>query len=229
MASNSRSPDGAPASGDEAAAFAPALRRVRALLERRAPPAAARRDPAMDAGEAGAGAGVLGATTASEPVDAAYETQPAGHVLAHARVPGAVVAVLALAVAGLLAGLGWVASRPPSGVPELTPGVPAGGAATKPVKPPPVQKVRPAAPARTPRAPAPAAPRVRPETDYSAMDTGAKATAAAPMIAPPTAAPPPAPPASAEPERPAATAPTSATAEPGAPPPGAAPPATTTP
>jgi hypothetical protein len=70
----------------------------------------------MDAGEAGAGAGVLGATTAAEPVDPAYETQSARPL----RSGGASSVALAagLAAIALLAGAGWYAANHSSGAAE---------------------------------------------------------------------------------------------------------------
>jgi hypothetical protein len=79
-------------------------------------------DPARDAGEAGAGAGVLGATTAAEPADAVYETQPARARARHGGASAAAV-VAGLAAAASLAGVGWYASQQhPGGLAVLTPG-----------------------------------------------------------------------------------------------------------
>src|SRR4051794_21036629 len=68
----------------ESSMFAPTPLWDRAPKKRRggARQAAARQisDPAFEAGEPGAGAGVIGATTAAEPLDASYETQPARSV-----------------------------------------------------------------------------------------------------------------------------------------------------
>lgn len=86
-----------------------------------------RNDPAMDAGEPGAGAGVMGATTAAEPIDAGYETQPADRELRSGRGGMAAGAIAAgvVVVAGLGA-LGWYAGqRHDRGMAQLTPGAPA--------------------------------------------------------------------------------------------------------
>lgn len=101
---------------------APKKRRRGATAAARQQPA----DPAIDAGEPGAGAGVLGATTATEPLDATYETQPAAPL--RARRNGVAVGAIAagVAVVAALGGVGWYASQSRAhGVAELTPGAPA--------------------------------------------------------------------------------------------------------
>jgi hypothetical protein len=139
------------------------------------------RDPVIDAGQAGAGAGAIGAATAAEPADAAYETQPvmAGEQVTARRrgVPTGAVAAGVVAIAAL-AGVGWYASQPhDTGVAQLTPGATTAtsemalntaappSAAQLPVAPPPppqseatthetttTSTSRPAAAAATPRA-----------------------------------------------------------------------------
>lgn len=107
-------------------------------------------DPALDAGEPGAGAGVMGATTAAEPADTGYETgraEAAGGGLAAAWIALGVTAAVALG------GIVWYAHRPhETGMAQLTPGVPATESAAK--SPPPALAQNTAAPPR----PAPATP-----------------------------------------------------------------------
>jgi hypothetical protein len=161
-------------------------------------------DPAMDAGEPGAGAGVLGATTAAEPLDPAYETQTAdierrsgrGGMAAGAIVAGVVV------VAGLGA-LGWYAGQlHDRGIAELTPGAPATGEIALNSGPPPASSTAPdaawAAPSQeSTSAPQPthrsaaAPPRVRPAPapQSSALSSGVDASATAPTVDTPPPSP----------------------------------------
>src|SRR5690242_10856364 len=122
-------PDGAASPPNEGTMFAPTPLWDREPKKRRggrrAAASRAVRDPAIDAGEAGAGAGVIGATTAAEPADAAYETQSVARSEASSSrrggVPAGAVAAGVAAVAALAA-VGWYASRPhDTGVAELTP------------------------------------------------------------------------------------------------------------
>lgn len=158
-------------------------------------------DPAMDAGEAGPGLG--------EPVDAAYETQPATigvETGAPPRrgTPAGMIVVGAAALAAIAA-VSWYASRPHDrGIPELTPGVPAASQVAFTTAPPdaapPAQANEPDARppsvasdagARRPTQPAArATPRVRPAEGRSATDAGVNASATTPpMIASPAADP----------------------------------------
>ncbi|CAN7435730.1 hypothetical protein LJR219_002829 [Phenylobacterium sp. LjRoot219] len=116
-------------------------------------------DPAMDAGEAGG----LG-----EPVDAAYETQPAdvglqtGYPPRRAAPAGAIIA--GAAALAIIAAVGWYASQPRErGVPELTPGGPDGAPVALAVVAPPETSLPGPAPATGEAAkPAPAARRATP-------------------------------------------------------------------
>jgi len=167
-------PEGAASPQNEDTMFAPTPlwdRQPKTRRGRRAAASRAVRDPAIDAGEAGAGAGVIGATTAAEPADAAYETQPAarGEATPSRRggVPAGAVAAGVAAVAALAA-VGWYASRPhDTGVVELTPGAPATreialntaapppSAAEAPVTSTPPRPAPQAQPAKTSREPTP--------------------------------------------------------------------------
>lgn len=130
MPVNFTAPEGATLPKTDGSMFAPTPLWDRAPKKRRRGASTAARqphnDPAMDAGEPGAGAGVLGATTAAEPLDPVYETQPP--VLAHSNRTGVVAGAIAVGVVvvAALGGVGWYASqnRAP-GVAELTPGAPA--------------------------------------------------------------------------------------------------------
>jgi len=87
-------------------------------------PAQSWSDPALDAGEAGAGAGVLGATTAAEPADADYEigstSSPERRGVSAAAIVGGLAALAAIGA------VGWYASQPHDrGVAQMTPGAPA--------------------------------------------------------------------------------------------------------
>lgn len=186
-------------------------------------------DPAMDAGEAGPGP--------CEPVDAAYETQPAGVGVATGDAPGpglrAGVIVAAVAAVAAIAAAGWYASRPP-GVAELTPGGPEASpvayvtAAPEDLAAPPAaagpapvdrQAAMPAKPPKDAERPAP---RVRPAP--SATDAAANASAtAAPTITPPTPGSPSTDPMTVNPapgarSAPAESAPSVGTAAPATPP-----------
>lgn len=208
------SPEGASSSKTESSMFAPTpLWERDAHKRRRSDRFAARRsDPAMDAGEAGAGAGVIGATTAAEPADTAYETRPADLKLHDVRggvAAGAVGAGVVVAVA--LAGVGWYAGqRRDHGILELTPGAPATSeialnsappsATPRPTGPPPAPaetttthtrsrapaESRPAADKPVGRAPTP---RVRPAEQTSALRAGVEASATAPVIDTPPPSP----------------------------------------
>jgi hypothetical protein len=125
MSVDFNAPEGERTPENEASMFAPTPIWARDTKKRRGRRIAASRaesDPAMDAGEAGAGAGVMGATTAAEPADTGYETRRVrrGGVSAAAIAAG-------VAAAAVLAGVGWYASqRHQGGVAELTPaGAPA--------------------------------------------------------------------------------------------------------
>ena len=242
--------DGARTTQNESSMFAPTPLWERDARKRRrgGRPTARRHDPAIDAGEAGAGAGVMGATTASEPVDTAYETQPADRGAARAGVATGAIAAGVVVVAALGA-VGWYASRAHDrGVAELTPGAPATGAAAlataapppttvaqqsaTPTPPqsaasaPPASEPTRAAPPRasrslTVRSTAEREPRVRPAPadNASALSSGVNASTTAPMIA----APPPAP--SANPMQPTPSNPVVNPPNPAAPPATTAPPA----
>ena len=130
MPVNFTAPEGATLPKTDGSMFAPTPLWDRAPKKRRRGASAAarqpRNDPAMDAGEPGAGAGVLGATTAAEPLDPVYETQPP--VLAHSNRTGMVAGAIAVGVVvvAALGGVGWYASQSRApGVAELTPGAPA--------------------------------------------------------------------------------------------------------
>lgn len=130
--------EGATTPETESPTFAPTPLWERDAKKRRAArgrPAARQpiRDPAIDAGEPGAGAGVLGATTAAEPLDPAYETQRADTerrpTTRHSN--GVTVGTIAagVVVVAALGAIGWYASqRHDGGVAELTPGAPAASA-----------------------------------------------------------------------------------------------------
>jgi len=126
--------DGDPKAENEESMFAPTPlwdRDPKRRRDRRAAASRAVRDPAMDAGEAGAGA--IGG--AAEPADVVYETQPAiapeGMQMRRRGSAGAVAAgVVAIAA---IAAIGWYATRPrDSGLAELTPGAATTGPATAP-------------------------------------------------------------------------------------------------
>jgi hypothetical protein len=204
----------------EGSMFAPTPLWDRAPKARRRAAATTRRprnDPAMEAGEPGAGAGVIGATTAAEPLDIAYETQAAGtEPRVRRRGVGTAVAAGVVVVAALGA-VGWYASQPRAqGVAELTPGAPASSqvalnTAAPPANPAPVSSApapdsattvqdsattttRPA----TPAAPRPTAksvatrapaPRVRPANNASALSSGVDAGTTAPVVNTPAPTP----------------------------------------
>lgn len=136
MPVDAKAPEGATKPETESPMFAPTPLWARDVKKRRAArpvrPAArqAKGDPAIDAGEPGAGAGVLGATTAAEPLDMAYETQPAEGALRTMRRHSNGVAVGTVAASAVIVAalgvIGWYASRwHDGGVAELTPGAPA--------------------------------------------------------------------------------------------------------
>jgi hypothetical protein len=169
-----------------------------------------RTDPAIDAGEA----------TAGEPADAAYETQPAD---LSPNTPGSSAAPRAMIAAGIalaivLAGVGWYAARPRPSSLELTPGAPAETTPTASRLETPLTTIKTSDPtgadtnsagaaqrrAPTPsavtppdkitpetraRAARPAAPRVRPAPDSSTLDAGANTSATAPMVRTPVSPP----------------------------------------
>jgi hypothetical protein len=242
--------DGARVTQNESSMFAPTPLWERDARKRRrgGRPTARRQDPAIDAAEAGAGAGVMGATTATEPADTAYETQPANRGAARGGVAAGAVAAGVVVVAALGA-VGWYASRAHDhGVAELTPGGPAtSSAALATAAPPPTTMAQQSAAPTTPQsaAPAPLAaeptrsppphasrsltvrstaerePRVRPApTDNaSALSSGLNASTTAPMIN----TPPPAP--SANPMQPTPSNPVVNPPNPATPPTTTAPPA----
>lgn len=205
--------NGAPMTQNESSMFAPTPLWERDARKRRrgGRSPARRQDPAIDAGEAGAGA--MGATTAGEPVDTAYETQPAERGTARGGVAAGAIGAGVVVVAALGA-VGWYASRPHDhGVAELTPGGPtASGPVLAIAAPPPAapaeiaqQNAAPATPAPEPahaaprraarsltvRSTAEREPRVRPAPadNASALSSGVNASTTAPMINSPPPAP----------------------------------------
>ena len=223
MPVNFTDPEGATMPKTDGSMFAPTPLWDRAPKKRRrATPEAARQprnDPAMDAGEPGAGAGVLGATTAAEPLDPVYETQPP--VMEHTSRTGVVAGAIAVGVVvvAALGGVGWYASQSRAhGVAELTPGAPATSqvalnTAAPPANPTPaagspapvsdsastpqdsspasVHGAIPATPRHTAKSLATRAPtpRVRPAENSSALSSGVDASTTAPMINTPTPSP----------------------------------------
>ncbi|MDB5448715.1 MAG: hypothetical protein JWQ97_4032 [Phenylobacterium sp.] len=112
---------------DESSMFAPTPVWARETKKRRGrsgrstPAGATADDPVLDAGEAGAGAGVIGATTAAEPVDTIYETQ-AVRTVERRGVPAGAIAAGLVAVAAI-GGVAWYAMQPrDNGMAQLTPG-----------------------------------------------------------------------------------------------------------
>lgn len=245
MPVNFTAPEGATMPKTDGSMFAPTPLWDRAPKKRRRGAAAAarrpRNDPAMDAGEPGAGAGVLGATTAAEPLDPVYETHPP--VLAHASRTGAVAGAIAVGVVvvAALGGVGWYASQSRAhGVAELTPGTPATSqmalnTAAPPVNPTPaasapapvsdsastpqdsspatVHRAIPAAPRNTAKSVATRTPtpRVRPADSSSALSSGVDASTTAPMINTPAPSPSASPMQATPPVNPAVPAPAPAT------------------
>lgn len=227
--------ESAATSGTEGAPFAPVPIWEQGRKGRRGGRPAS--DPAMDAGEAAP-------TGLGEPIDPAYETQPADVGLGRPERPhrdppvgGVVLGAAALAA---IAALGWFASRAHErGMPELTPGGPTASrlAYAAPAEPsataPPTSEVNPRAPA-TPgaeadrRAPPPrrsttppkdadVTSRVRPAP--SATESGANASAtAAPTITPPSPGSPSTDPMTVNPAPSARTAPVEGAPSVGSPP-----------
>jgi len=211
MPVNFTAPEGAKTTKTEDSMFAPTPLWERD--RRRRSRGARRSDPAIDAGEPGAGAGVMGATTPAEPADAGYETQPTYLDMGpgHKGVAAGVIAAGAVVVAAL-GGFGWYTSQKHDhGLAQLTPGAPATREVALNTLPPPADAT-PAAPTdqngtttTTPsphsvvpapphhagdRAAAhPATPRVRPADNSSALSSGVDAGATAPMIATPAPSP----------------------------------------
>jgi len=146
--------ESAATSGTEGGLFAPVPLWARGRKGRRGGRATS--DPAMDAGEA-TPAGL------AEPVDPAYETQPADvgvETPARTRrdppIGGLILAAAALAVIGAA---GWFVSRPNErGVPQLTPGAPTASSSVAYAAPretgaaaPAAPQARPPATSKTPR------------------------------------------------------------------------------
>lgn len=176
--------------------FAPTPLWDRDARKRRGGRAVARRtarDPALDAGEAGAGLAAV-----AEPVDTVYETQPASSAEptgARRRGVSASVVAAGVVAAALIGAVGWYESQPhDNGVAELTPGA-ATRTALNSAAPPSASPLAalPAPAAQTPPTSTPPATvaarapthRVRPAESNSAMDAAVNASTTAPVIATP--------------------------------------------
>jgi hypothetical protein len=138
-------------------------------------------DRGLDAAEAGAGAGVVGATTAAEPMDSAYETQPLRRTAPRRAPPTGAIAAGVAAVAAL-AGVGWYMAQPhDNGALMMTPGTPAASQVALNTAAPGAAQL-PVGATTTTQSTTTQSTRATPASDTAAPRTIAPATAAEPTV-----------------------------------------------